>query len=1473
MPNNPLTEQELYDYGVLRTLTPPVEVVGLRSASYFPAGYFMSTPYDVNGPVAWRKFHAGFISEGVIDPDRLGTGATGAGNLYLADDGTWKAVGGGGGVGTLDQVTDLGNTTTNTIDVGGVKSDYFLLDTLATPVLQPGMFAWNDIDGTADLRLKGGNVTLQVGQETVARVVNKTGANLLESDYKVVRVRIASEGGAQGQRLAVVLAQGDNDPDSVTTLGIVTENINNNQEGFITVFGNVNEINTTGSLQGETWVDGDVLFLSPTTPGGLTKVKPQAPNHTVVMGYVVYAHANHGKIFVKVDNGYELDELHNVLITSPTTGQLLRYNTNKWENWTPNFLTTVPTLAQVTTAGNTTTNAITVGGLTVATNLIYTDTVNGRVGIGSTSPLVKLYVEGTNVTYIGVKSTTNSGASSYIAYNDLGNSYEFGMWGSTRAAYGVINSGNAYLYGSVDLAVVSLGNLKFSASNIATERMRIVSASGNVLINTTTDAGYKLDVNGTARVSGNLTVDTDTLYVDAANDRVGIGTTTFPTITGTLKLFVDGSGSGSNGRTFFAVRNTSSSSAANFSLINSAGKLLNAQISGPSYTTGEQAGFFTQGAIPLYFMTDGGVLSGGTSRILFYAGGYGVSPTMTITPGNTGNVLIGTTTDTGHKLRVQGTVSAVLTNATHTSQVYYNTTTGELTYGALPTPATPTLDAVTTAGNSTTNSITVGLSSIDTLTVGRGPGAVASNTILGFQALNNNIAGSDNVAVGYYALFSNTTGRGVAIGRDTLYSNTTGRHNIGIGESALYSNTTGWDNMGIGRQTLLSAVNGFNNVAVGNYALSGLINGNYNVAIGTQSLQNTTGSDNIAIGELAGQNNLSGSNNIFIGKGTNGVNTSESNRTWIGNSSTTSTWLAGNVLVGTTTDAGYKLQVNGTFNARNPTIFSESTADNVLATTWRYSDIDSYRLILKQTVTSGVVRWNFSQVNNGTAYNDILVFDRGLVGIGTTNPNLGKLHVEGTVYSTRFELQQGSDLASGVAGLRVLDPFGGMYQYNNSGGYTGHFTSYHIRNTSAATMFYATSSAFGIGTQTPAYRLHVSGGNVMINNGGGGNIYGFDEYHYIKLRDGGDWITLGDYGGIRFYTGNNSTTLTEKVQIAPNGNVGIGTTSPSYRLHLVGGSGYITGGLGANNSSPYSSANRLIFDNDYNDSSRGPNKITLFDSSWLAGFGVQNGAVTYYSGDNHRWYQATTATNAVHLMTLSGTGSLGIGTINPLEKLHISGANRMLIGDVVSPAADAHTRLIIHTTTNQANIVLDPRPTAGDPYYRIKIGVNVDSNGSFFIEQDGGKQFEFFGGGGSTKLTSTVTMGHKTPSFPAVEAYGLHMHSPYNWSSLVRFTHDSYGMTSTDGAMVGILRSDGFVTWMYEDAPMMFGTNNIERMRITNTGDVGIGTITPTSRLHVEGVVSAQAFKAAGQLGLTIDIPTGAGQTLHFEGGILTNVS
>lgn len=213
-----------------------------------------------------------------------------------------------GTFGTYDITTDVYSAAaggsfvpytgaTGDVDLGLHKllAQTLALNTTTAGAAGVGTMAWNDSEGTIEFKLKGGNVTLQLGQEQVARVVNKTGANLLEAQYKCVYVS-----GAQGQRIKVELAQANNQSTCENTLGLVTETINNNQEGFITTAGLVNAINTTGSLQGETWADGDVLYLSQTTAGKLTNIAPTS-GIIVIVGYCVHAHATQGKIFVNVN--------------------------------------------------------------------------------------------------------------------------------------------------------------------------------------------------------------------------------------------------------------------------------------------------------------------------------------------------------------------------------------------------------------------------------------------------------------------------------------------------------------------------------------------------------------------------------------------------------------------------------------------------------------------------------------------------------------------------------------------------------------------------------------------------------------------------------------------------------------------------------------------------------------------------------------------------------------------------------------------------------------------------------------------------------------------------------------------------------------------------------------------------------------------------------------------------------------------
>lgn len=209
--------------------------------------------------------------------------------------------------------------------IQGVQSisspDFIQFNTSANATGAVGRFKWNDSDGTMDLGLKGGNVVLQVGQESVQLVKSSTNSGL-ENGKAVYLV------GSDGGNLTAAYAQATGEGTSSKTFGVMTEDATGGNKAFCTTFGLVRNINTSSLTEGA------IVWLSPSTPGGLTTVKPSAPNHTVMMGLCVRSHAQNGSIFVTVNNGYELEELHNVSITNVTDGQALVYNaaTGLWQN-------------------------------------------------------------------------------------------------------------------------------------------------------------------------------------------------------------------------------------------------------------------------------------------------------------------------------------------------------------------------------------------------------------------------------------------------------------------------------------------------------------------------------------------------------------------------------------------------------------------------------------------------------------------------------------------------------------------------------------------------------------------------------------------------------------------------------------------------------------------------------------------------------------------------------------------------------------------------------------------------------------------------------------------------------------------------------------------------------------------------------------------------------------------------------------
>ena len=370
-------------------------------------------------------------------------------------------------------------------------------------------------DGSVTIGTTGTTRDLSVAvsastNNVICQVRNTTGATLTKGTAVYIS-------GATGQIPTVSKALATSDATSAQTLGLLTADLANNSNGNVTIIGLITDMNTSA------YTDGAQLYLSGTTAGTLTATKQYAPIHLVYVAVVEYAHPTQGKLFVKVQNGYELDEIHNVSAQSPTTGQTIVYNssTSLWEKSTSPVIT------------GTTINSTTIGATTASTGAFTTLSASSTTTLsGGTANGVaylngsKVLTTGTALTFDGAKLSIQPGTVSTVgalASSAISIQNGSGAAGNlSQIGFGFTNSGTstnvpaAIGFVTTSTSGFTNGDLYFATRSVTTdtaptEQMRLTSTGLGI---GTSSPASKLHVYNGSGTNASIIVKAENQYVN-----------------------------------------------------------------------------------------------------------------------------------------------------------------------------------------------------------------------------------------------------------------------------------------------------------------------------------------------------------------------------------------------------------------------------------------------------------------------------------------------------------------------------------------------------------------------------------------------------------------------------------------------------------------------------------------------------------------------------------------------------------------------------------------------------------------------------------------------------------------------------------------------------------------------------------------------------------------------------------------------
>lgn len=254
------------------------------------------------------------------------------------------------------------------------------------------------------------DVTVNIGQEQLVRVSNGETGTILNGS-------VVFASGALGNRPKAFLASAQNvESDRHDVIGIATHDIVN--QGYVTVNGLVNGLNTTG------FTEGDTVYLS-LTPGEFTNIPAPPPSHPVKLGIVTRSHQTQGQLYVNIDQGDHLSYLHDVNITELQDRDILRYNnaSGYWENQPENtgaFLTTGAADARYYGL----TNGQSISGYAITG---FNDAITGITVTGDTTKTITLFQRDNTTLTASFTDNAGSGSSDtgyltgYVSKTETGN--------------------------------------------------------------------------------------------------------------------------------------------------------------------------------------------------------------------------------------------------------------------------------------------------------------------------------------------------------------------------------------------------------------------------------------------------------------------------------------------------------------------------------------------------------------------------------------------------------------------------------------------------------------------------------------------------------------------------------------------------------------------------------------------------------------------------------------------------------------------------------------------------------------------------------------------------------------------------------------------------------------------------------------------------------------------------------------------